>query len=148
LPGEGNNLDENYTSYWLIDELERDRIMHQYFKQDSKDYLLSTLEQSNQDPDFPFNLKIAIQNASGNTQAGEQILDYFINKGFYNVYLVADWPDEQQYTQIIVQQGDLKSAELLQSLLEFGKIEAASIGEIGSELTLRLGKDWNRKIQP
>jgi anionic cell wall polymer biosynthesis LytR-Cps2A-Psr (LCP) family protein len=148
LPGEGSNLDESYTSYWFINELERDRIMHQYFKQYSKNYILSTLESNTQDPDFPFNLKIAIQNASGNTQAGEQLLNYFINKGFYNAYLVSDWPDEQQQTQIIVQQGDLNSAELLQNLLEFGKIEAASIGEIGSELTLRVGKDWSRKIQP
>jgi LCP family protein required for cell wall assembly len=148
LPGEGSNLDESYTSYWFIDEVERDRIMHQYFKQDSKDYLLSTLDPNTQDPEFPFNLKIAIQNASGNTQAGEQLLNYFVNKGFYNAYLVSDWPDEQQYTQIIAQQGDLKSAELLQDLLEFGQIEVASIGAIGSELTLRLGKDWTGKIQP
>ncbi len=145
LPGEGNNLDENYTSYWVIDELERDRIMHQYFQQDSKDYLLSTLESS--DPEFPFNLKIAIQNASGNANADQQILDYFNRKGFYNAYLVSDWPDEQQQTQIIAQQGDLKSAELLQELLEFGQIEAASIGAIGSELTLRIGKDWSARSQ-
>ncbi|MGB3404133.1 MAG: LCP family protein [Microcoleaceae cyanobacterium] len=140
LPGEGSNLDETTTSYWYINELERDRILHQYFQQNSKDYLLSTLEST--DPEFPFNLKIAIQNASGNETADEQILEYFINKGFYNAYLVSDWPDEQRQTQIIVQQGDLKSAELLQDLLEFGKIEAASIGAMGSELTLRIGKDW------
>ncbi|MGB3535226.1 MAG: LCP family protein [Microcoleaceae cyanobacterium] len=145
LPGEGSNLDENYTSYWVIDELERDRIMHQFFQQDSKDYLLSTLESS--DPEFPFNLKIAIQNASGNANTDEQILDYFNRKGFYNTYLVSDWPDEQQQTQIIAQQGDLKSAELLQELLEFGEIEAASIGAIGSELTLRIGKDWLARSQ-
>ncbi len=144
LPGEGSDLNETTTSYWYIDQLERDRIMHQYFQQNSKEYLLKTLEST--DPEFPFNLKIAIQNASGNTNADEKLLEYFVNKGFYNTYLVSDWPDEQQQTQIIAQQGDLKSAELLQDLLEFGKIEAASIGDIGSELTLRIGKDWSGKI--
>lgn len=143
LPGEGSNLNEASTSYWYIDEFERDRIMHQYFKQNSKDYLLSTLEST--DSEFPFNLKIAIQNASENDTADEQMLEYFVNQGFYNAYLVSDWPDEQRQTKIIAQQGDLKSAKLLQELLEFGEIEAASIGEIGSELTVRIGKDWSVK---
>ncbi len=148
LPGEGSNIDQTYTSYWFIDDFGRDRIMHQYFKQDSKDYILTALEQDAQDQEFPFDLKIAIQNASGDINAGERVLDHLINQGFYNVYVVPDWPDEQRQTQIIVQQGDFKSAELLQNLLEVGQIEASSIGEIGSELTLRIGKDWSKVIRP
>ncbi len=148
LPGEGSDLERDSTSYWYVDEWERDRILHQYFQQHSNRYLLDSLESDFQDPDFPFNLKIAIQNASGSPQAGEQVLDYLASQGFYNVYLVSDWLDRQRHTQIIVQQGDLKSAEFLQNLLEIGTIKSISTGEMSSELTLRIGKDWSQIIRP
>ncbi|NET16493.1 MAG: LytR family transcriptional regulator, partial [Okeania sp. SIO1H6] len=45
-----------------------------------------------------------------------------------------------------VQGGYLESAEVVKNTLGFGKIEAASTGEIGSDFTIRLGEDSVNKI--
>ena len=148
LPGEAGDLAREQTSYWYVDEFERDRILYQYFKQNSKRYLLETLVEETQDQDFPFNLKIAIQNASNRPNLEQQVLDDLIQQGFYNAYIVPDWPDEYQKTQIIVQQGNLKSAEFLQNLLDLGTIQPNSTGIMGSDLTLRIGQDWSISIRP
>ena len=49
-------------------------------------------------------------------------------------------------TQVIVQGGYLDLAEVLQNTLGFGNIEPTSTGEIGSDLTIRLGEDSINKI--
>ena len=47
-----------------------------------------------------------------------------------------------------MQQGDLDSAEDLKTLLGFGTIEAASTGDLESDLTVRVGEDWAQHIKP
>lgn len=140
LPGRGSGAEETYSSYWIIDRTERDRILAEYFQEDTDSY--STTESDTTAEKLPYNTKIAIQNASGNSQAGEKIADTLADLGYYNVYVVPDWPDEQRPTEIIVQRGDLSGAKALKNQLGWGKIEASSTGEIGSDLTLRVGSDW------
>ncbi|MFZ1028362.1 MAG: LCP family protein [Limnoraphis robusta] len=134
LPGRSSTAEETYSSYWVIDEIGRDRILAEYFQQD--------LDTQLESKSLPLDLKIAIQNASGNSQAAEKIADTLANQGYYNVYIVPDWPNKQRQTQIIVQRGNLSSAEALKNKLGWGEIEASSTGEIGSDFTLRIGSDW------
>jgi len=47
-------------------------------------------------------LKIAVQNASGQPNLSQRVVD-FQNKGFDNVYTVSDWPDLKRQTEIIPQ---------------------------------------------
>ncbi|MEL7036296.1 MAG: LCP family protein [Cyanobacteria bacterium J06592_8] len=140
LPGRSTSEEEAYSSYWILDLEARDRILAEYFQYDP-DANFTTEFESNSEA-LPFDLKIAIQNASGNPQIGEKIADSLANEGYYNVYLVPDWPDKQRQTQIIIQRGNLSSGEALKNKLGWGKIEASSTGEIGSDLTLRIGTDW------
>ncbi|MEA5497797.1 LCP family protein [Limnoraphis robusta Tam1] len=134
LPGRSSTAEETYSSYWVIDEIGRDRILAEYFQQD--------LDTQFESEPLPLDLKIAIQNASGNSQVAEKIADTLANQGYYNVYIVPDWPNKQRQTQIIVQRGNLSSAEALKNKLGWGEIEASSTGEIGSDFTLRIGSDW------
>ncbi|MCG5056674.1 MAG: LCP family protein [Limnoraphis sp. WC205] len=134
LPGRSSTAEETYSSYWVIDEIGRDRILAEYFQQD--------LDTQLESESLPLDLKIAIQNASGNSLAAEKIADTLANQGYYNVYIVPDWPNKQRQTQIIVQRGNLSSAEALKNKLGWGEIEASSTGEIGSDFTLRIGSDW------
>jgi LCP family protein required for cell wall assembly len=133
LPGRSSTAEETYSSYWVIDEIGRDRILAEYFQQD--------LDTQLESESLPLDLKIAIQNASGNSLAAEKIADTLANQGYYNVYIVPDWPNKQRQTQIIVQRGNLSSAEALKNKLGWGEIEASSTGEIGSDFTLRIGSD-------
>ncbi len=83
-----------------------------------------------------------MQNASSQPDAGNQFVSYLTSLGYENVYLTQDWADHQSKTQIIVQKGDLRSAKTLQGVIGFGGVEAASVGDLDSDLTIRVGDDW------
>jgi lipopolysaccharide assembly outer membrane protein LptD (OstA) len=87
-------------------------------------------------------LKIAVQNASGKPHLSQKVVRYLKQKGFTNVYAIADWSDIQRQTDIIVQKGNVKAATKLQQILALGQIQAAAIGDLESSLTIRIGKDW------
>nr|WP_277876569.1 MULTISPECIES: LCP family protein [unclassified Leptolyngbya] len=133
LPGRFSAPNEFRASYWIMDEQGRDRVMQEYFKAST-----ATADE------LPLaNLKIAIQNASNDPQAGAQFAQYLSTLGYTNVYQAENWQDLQQKTQIIVQKGDLQGAKVLQGELGFGKVEATSTGELDSDLTIRIGSDWS-----
>jgi polyisoprenyl-teichoic acid--peptidoglycan teichoic acid transferase len=139
LPGRFSTPDEYVASYWIMDRAGRDRVMQEYFKLDSV-----TGETA---PRSITSLRIAVQNATGKPSVGSQVINYLANQGFYNAYLVDDWGDPQDRTQIIVQQGDLTAASQLQETIGLGSVEASSIGDLESDLTLRIGKDWFEQKQ-
>jgi polyisoprenyl-teichoic acid--peptidoglycan teichoic acid transferase len=134
LPGRFSSPEEFHASYWIMDPDAMGQIMHQYFDLSS----IAVLNHQNSGTD----LRIAIQNASGKPEAGNQMATYLQSKGFNNVYVVQDWTDQQTDTQIIVQRGDLQSASALESLMGMGKVVSASTGDLESDLTVRVGMDW------
>lgn len=145
LPGRSSLEEGDLRSYWIVDDAGRDRILVQYFKQGLPDFVA---ERSRNTSDaIPTRLKIAVQNASSNPNIAKNVAEFLTNKGFSNVSVVKDWADKQRQSQIIVQQGDLDGANSLQKVLEGGKIEAASIGEIDSDLTIRVGEDWVKRFK-
>ncbi|MFM2061761.1 MAG: hypothetical protein RLZZ507_1431 [Cyanobacteriota bacterium] len=87
-------------------------------------------------------LKIAIQNASNQPQLTENVITYLKSKGFTNIYTIPDWPDTQRQTQIIVQKGNPQPGVELQEVLGLGQIDVSANGDLGSDLTIRIGKDW------
>ncbi|BAU14434.1 cell envelope-related transcriptional attenuator domain family protein [Leptolyngbya sp. NIES-3755] len=133
LPGRFSAPNEFRASYWIMDTQGRDRVLQEYFKDSS------TVASS--EPPLA-DLKVAIQNASGDPQAGKQFAEYLASLGYTNVYQAENWKDLQQKTQIIVQRGDLQGAKVLQSSMGFGRVEATSTGELDSDLTIRIGSDW------
>ena len=145
LPGRSSSEQGDLRSYWILDVAGRDRIMTQYFKQSVPDFVQGRFPNPSQSVS-PRNLKIAVQNASSNPKTAKTVAAFLQKKGFSNVSVVKDWPDKQRQSQIIVQQGDLEAANLLQKALGDGKIEASSTGEIDSDLTLRIGEDWVKRF--
>ncbi len=134
LPGRFSNPDEFVASYWLMNPEARDRVLRQYFDVEAMD--VATNQLRTQD------LKIAIQNASSQPDAANELRAYLSSQGFSNVYITSDWSDKQKQTQIIAQQGDLSSADMVQKLLNAGRVAADSTGDLDSDLTIRLGDDW------
>ena len=146
LPGRFSQSDEFSTSYWLMDRRERDRVMSGFFDLDVPNLSDRAFQQVNRGATLS-NVRIAVQNASGQPGLSRQAVKVLKEKGFQHVYIVQDWPDRLRQTQIIVQQGDLEGATRVQRLLGLGALEASSVGDLGSDLTLRLGRDWQQNYQ-
>lgn len=133
LPGDLSPYSQDPSSYWLYTSAQ-DQIMSRYFGT----FTIGAVPK----PKPLTSLKIAVQNASGKPQVSQKIVRYLKQKGFTNVYPIADWSDVQRQTNIIAQRGDTEAATQLQQILGVGHIEAAAIGDLESSLTIRVGKDW------
>lgn len=138
LPGRFSTPNESVASYWIMDSAGKDRIIREYFQQNST---LTPEAES----DSATQVRIAIQNSTQNPELADRVVEYLAQKNFHNVYIISDWPDRLRQTQIIVQQGDQKAAGILKKVLGVGKVEASSTGDLESDLTIRLGEDWLNK---
>ncbi|MEG4280734.1 LCP family protein [Microcoleus sp. MON1_C1] len=145
LPGSYSPEPGDLRSYWIVDVVGIDRIIAQYLNPGVPDFAQGRFRNPTESA-LPKNLKIAVQNASSKPTAAKTVGEFLTKKGFFNVSVVQDSPEKQRHSQIIVQQGDLEAANLLQKELGGGKIEASSTGEINSDLTLRVGEDWVKRF--
>ncbi len=87
-------------------------------------------------------LKIAVQNTSSEPQLTQKAVNYLKQKGFIHVYPVPDLPERQRHTQIVVEKGDPKVGEEIQKVLGLGNVEVSATGDLQSDITLQVGKDW------
>ncbi len=147
LPGRFSSADEFKASYWIMDEAGRDRILQDQFQvtkaSDNAPALATTPES---DPSL--SLRIAIQNAAENPNAARRIANFLTEKGYQNVFMIEPWPEQENNTQVIAQNGQTKAATSLRDLLNVGEVEAASTGDIESDLTIRVGNDWSKAPLP
>ena len=134
LAGRASTAAESVASYWILDPVAKDQVMQEHFGVSSA----AAITQKND----PKDLRVAVQNASGNPSLGSQIAAYLQDKGFINVYVIEDSPGAQPQTQIIAQNGDMETAKMLEGLLGLGEIIPASTGDIRSDVTIRVGDDW------
>lgn len=137
LPGDLSPFSRDPSSYWIY-PVGQNRVMTEYFG--------VSLAGVVSDPPTPLKqLKIAIQNASGKPRLSQRLAQYLQAQGFANVYVISDWSDSQRQSQVIVQRGNLEAATELNQVLGVGSIEATASGDLASDLTIRVGQDWNRK---
>ena len=137
LPGRFSTPEEYNASYWIMDGTARDRVMREYFDQNTawSAFDIESRRSANR-------VRIAVQNATSDPNLGSRVAEYLRERNFNDVYLIQDWPDSIRETQIIAQQGDLESAATLQRILGVGSVEASSTGDLESDLTIRVGEDW------
>jgi polyisoprenyl-teichoic acid--peptidoglycan teichoic acid transferase len=74
-----------------------------------------------------------------------QFANYLIQNNYTNVYVIEDYHQTLEESQIIVQKGDFQSANNLKDLLGIGHLESNSTGSLDSDLTIRVGEDWLQK---
>lgn len=144
LPGRFSGPEEYVASYWLVDAFATQQVMRQFFQLD--EFRLLSLDEiallSTSDRQSLTHLPIAVQNASGRADVAYDVATYLGQQGFRNVYTVPDWSSRIQKTQVIAQRGDRNSADVIASLLGVGRIVADSTGDLESEFTIRVGRDW------
>ncbi|NJL87040.1 MAG: LCP family protein [Leptolyngbyaceae cyanobacterium SM1_1_3] len=135
LPGRFSEPSEYQASYWIMDDEAGDRVMQEFFQTKAATLASAPRLSVRQ-------LHIAIQNASGEPHVANEVARYLAQEGLDNLYVVGDWPDVVFTTQVIAQRGDLDAAERVSDLLGIGHLVSDSTGNLESDLTVRIGKDW------
>ncbi|WP_353931467.1 LCP family protein [Okeanomitos corallinicola TIOX110] len=133
LPGTFSKFSKNPNSYWLNLTGQQSLL---------NDYVGVNIAGVKSDSRPVYRLKIAIQNASNRPHLTEKVITYLKEKGFQNIYTIADWPDTQRQTQIIVQKGNPQPGTELQAVLGLGQVDVSANGDLDSDLTIRIGQDW------
>jgi LCP family protein required for cell wall assembly len=136
LPGRFSQPQEYNTSFWLISRAGSDRVMQQYFGVGTEEKLDASSRQ----------LRIGIQNATGDPAIAHRFQQYLAERKYRHAYLLPDSPQQLQETEIVVQKGDLPAATNLKALLQLGRVDSSSTGDLDSDLTVRLGWDVEKLL--
>ncbi|EDX86005.1 Cell envelope-related transcriptional attenuator domain family [Synechococcus sp. PCC 7335] len=150
LPGRFSAPEEYLASYWLSDPLVNSEIMRTYFDADTIELVNDVDTNYYETPsDWALsNLSVAVQNATDERYASSSMAEYLREQGFFNVYVVPNWPKVERKTAVVVQRGDVGSAREIKSILDLGRVVSESTGDIDSDITIRVGEDWLEQIDP
>ncbi len=139
MPGDYNGDGKHGTSYWLPDEKRIQNMMARYF-----DHGTISLEQTKAET-----LRVNIQDTSHFPDATARLIKRLNKAGYHNVHLDSNLKIKEDLptTQFIAQKGNPEVAEGLSSLLGFGEVKVDSSGNLYSDVTIKLGRDWIQKEQ-
>jgi polyisoprenyl-teichoic acid--peptidoglycan teichoic acid transferase len=138
MPGDYNGDGKHgVTSYWLPDEAGIQNMMARYFDRGT-----ISMEQPKTE-----NLKVNIQDTSHFPDATARLIKRLNKAGYQNVHLDAAPKIKEDLTtsQFIAQKGNPEVAEGLSQLLGFGEVKVESSGNLYSDVTIKLGRDWIQK---
>ncbi|MEH2179814.1 LCP family protein [Nostoc sp.] len=136
LPGRFSEKGEFDASYWLPNKNGIAKLMAQHFGLESEQEQLGTATDSR-------SLRVAIQDSTGGDRSNLQPLIKALEKsGYRNIYLAKAWGEPLDVTHIVAQQGDGDSAESIRSTLGFGEVRVESTGNLASDISIQVGKDW------
>ncbi|MBD2433371.1 MULTISPECIES: LCP family protein [Fischerella] len=134
LPGRFSEKGEYSASYWIPDSDRIATTMAQHFD------LQSSEQQQAVDPTY---LRVAIQDSTGSDNTNLRPLIKSLQKaGYRNVYIAKSWGEPLEVTHIVAQQGDGNSAESIRNTLGFGEVRVESTGNLYSDISIQVGKDW------
>ncbi|WP_298615413.1 LCP family protein [uncultured Thermosynechococcus sp.] len=134
LPGRFGG-DGYEVSYWLPDYERIGRVVAEHFRDRPAKLVNSNWSESG-------TLRIALQNASGRSDAAQDMADFLAHHGYTNVMISNEWYQQTPETEIIAQQGDVGAAQMIRSVLGMGRVSANSTGVLSSDITIRIGRDW------
>jgi polyisoprenyl-teichoic acid--peptidoglycan teichoic acid transferase len=139
MPGDYNGDGKHGTSYWLPNEKGIQNMMARYF-----DHGTISLEQTNVE-----NLRVNIQDTSHFPDATARLIKRLNKAGYQNVQLDTSpkIKEDLATSQFIAQKGNPEVAEGLSQLVGFGEVKVDSSGNLYSDVTIKLGRDWLQKEQ-
>ncbi len=130
-PGEFDNL-----SYWILDNRMLAKIMSQSFG------VMKRADVSSTDIS-PQSLRVAIQDSLAQPEGTKKATTTLSKAGYSQVFPASDrWTKALPKTQIIAQNGDRETAEKVREALGLGEVLVESTGDLESDITVRVGKDW------
>ncbi|WP_016951093.1 LCP family protein [Anabaena sp. PCC 7108] len=135
LPGRFSEKNEYDASYWLPSKNAIAKLMAKNFGLES-----TSLESEITEPG---RLRIAIQDSlDGDRSQIRPLIRALEKAGYRNIFISKPWGEPLETTHIVAQQGDSDSAESIRSTLGFGEVRVESTGNIGSDISIQVGKDW------
>jgi polyisoprenyl-teichoic acid--peptidoglycan teichoic acid transferase len=139
MPGDYNGDGKHGTSYWLPNERGIQNMMARYF-----DHGTLSLEQPKAE-----SLRVNIQDTSHFPDATARLIKRLNKAGYQNVHLDTNLKIKEDLTtsQFIAQKGNPEVAEGISQLLGFGEVKVDSSGNLYSDVTIKLGRDWIQKEQ-
>lgn len=130
-PGEYGDIGTYGTSYWLPSPERIQSLSAQYFN----------LGEASSEALNPANVRISIQDSTRRA-VPETLVTRLSQAGYTNALVVEPYGEPLAATRIVAQQGDVKSAEAVRSLLGFGEVRVEGTGDLESDVTIQLGQDW------
>lgn len=137
LPGRFSTTTEFIASYWLPNWDASAAIVQNFFNTEGVGIYADNSQGS-----YVADLAIAVQNASGQPDQAAAVAGYLRENGFNNVYVIEDWSTTVARTEVVAQRGDVESAHVIESLLGVGRALSESTGDLNSDITIRVGRDW------
>jgi len=136
-PGRFSNSGEfDSLSYWILDNRKLEKLMSQTFG------VMKSAESKPTD-NSPESLRVAIQDSLSQPEGTKKATTVLSKAGYAQVFAAGDrWSKPLAKTQIIAQNGDRQVAEKLRDALGIGEVLIESTGDIESDVTVRVGKDW------
>ena len=138
MPGEYGDIAAYGTSYWLPHPERIQTLAAQFFNVGT-----AVAPEAIAQPD----LRISVQDTThqGNPTT---VITQLGQSGYSNSMIVDAIGQPLTTTRIVAQQGDVKSAEAVRSLLGLGEVRVEGTGDLNSDITIQLGQDWLQRQPP
>ena len=133
VPGEYGDISAYGTSYWIPHPDRIQALSTQFFN------LAAAVPLA--DAPNPTNLRITVEDTTRQATPAT-IVSRLGQAGFTNSVVIDPTGEPLATTRIVAQQGDVKSAEAVRSLLGVGDIRVEATGDLESDITIQLGQDW------
>ena len=141
LPGQYNGNGRNQISYWLPNYNGIHSLTREYFD-------IGKSEGS--EIDTVYNrvnrayLRIAIQDSTGDPEAVQSLIRSLQKAGYQRIFVADSWPEPLNVTRVLAQNGDERSAAMVRIDLGLGEMLVQSTGVLSSNVTIQLGRDWQK----
>lgn len=144
LPGDFSSNGRREVSYWLPNQRKIQTLMTQYFGHTAESTSLEGEELRSDSTSDPMKIRIAIQDGCDNPEAVQALVRYLNKLGYGRVVVASNWREPLKSTRIVAQNGDALGAANVRANLGFGEILVESTGYLVSDVTIQLGKDWQK----
>jgi len=144
LPGDFSRNGRREVSYWLPNQRKIQTLMTQYFDHTAESTSLEEEELRSDSTSDPMKIRIAIQDGCDNPEAVQALVRYLNKLGYGRVMVANNWREPLKSTRIVAQNGDALGAANVRANLGFGEILVESTGYLVSDVTIQLGKDWQK----
>jgi LCP family protein required for cell wall assembly len=144
LPGDFSSDGRREVSYWLPNQRKIQTLMTQYFDHTAESTSLEEELRSDSPSSDPMKIRIAIQDGCDNPEAVQALVRYLNKLGYGRVIVANNWREPLKSTRIVAQNGDALGAANVRANLGFGEILVESTGYLVSDVTIQLGKDWQK----
>ncbi|WP_422661968.1 LCP family protein [Pannus brasiliensis] len=135
LPGDFSGDGHKSVSYWLPNEEKIQDIAARYFDHGQVNISDNATE----------NLRITVQDSLDDPDAVRSMVRSLETAGYHNIIVARSKVDPPETTKIIAQNGDDRAAATLRGSIGIGEVLVESTGNLASDVTIQLGRDWQNQ---